>query len=445
MLQRLLIAAALLVAPPALAQPPAPERMDEVVSAAAEDGTFTGAVLVAKGDTVLLDKGYGEADIAWGIPNSPDTRFRIGSLTKQFTAVGILLLQERGQIDLDRPLREYWTRTPASYGDMTARHLLRHRSGIANYTADTAMRGRMGRPATTDEIITWFIARPLEFEPGTQMAYSNSNYAILTRLIEQITGLSYAEFMQANLFGPLGLENTGVDGGGQVIARQARGYAAGSPRTYANLIDPSVASGAGAIYSTTGDLLRWERALFGGEVLDNASMAQFLDADAEQPYALGVVVEDSEDGRTIWHNGAIDGFNSWMGHDPQADITVAVLANMEGRAGDRLGPQLMSLARGKPLDAPGERAEIQLDPVQLAEYEGSYALAPTFKIRMFLEGGRLMTQATGQPAFPVFAESRDRFFLKVVDAQLRFNRNADGRIVSLTLLQGGRETTGLRE
>jgi len=169
-------------------------------------------------------------------------------------------------------------------------------------------------------------------------------------------------------------------------------------------------------------------------------------AMGEATYGLGVLVTENDDGRMVWHGGGIEGFNAMLMHDPDDAITVVVLANINGGQAGALGQQLMELARGGDVVLANERVEGSVDTAALPQYEGTFALSPQFKIRMFVEDGKLMTQATNQPAFQLFpGEEADHFFLKVVDARVRFNRDDSGEVVSITLFQGGQEIDGAKE
>lgn len=442
-------ATALAFAHPALAQDP--ERMDEVVSAEADTGEYMGAVLVAKRDQILLDKGYGSANLEWGIANTPAAKFRIGSVTKQFTAAAILLLEERGQLDLDAPLTTYWAEAPEAWEAITVRHLLQHTSGIPNVTSFEDFGTIKFLPTTRDELIARFSGEPLDFEPGAEWSYSNSGYLMLSAIVEEVGGEDYAAFVKTNIFDPLGMTDTAIDVTADIVKMRASGYFPGDDGpSNAEYVNMAIPQGAGALYSTTHDLLKWQRGLFGGEVLSAESLAAMtapgVPARGDATYGLGVLVTESDAGKMVWHGGGIEGFNAWLGHDPDQDITVVVLANINGGQASSLGLKMMELARGGDVVLASEMVEGSVDAAALAEYEGTYAVAPQFKIRMFVEDDMLMTQATGQPAFPLFAgEEADHFFLKVVEARVRFNRDDDGEVESLTLFQGGREIDGAKE
>lgn len=414
--------------------------MDEIARASVAREEFSGAVLVAKGNEVLLDQGYGLANREWNIPNDGDTKFRLGSLSKQFTAVAILLLNERGLVDLDAPLRTYLPDTPEGWDAITVRHLLTHTSGIPNFTDFDDYQELKTRPATLDQLIARFRDHPLDFRPGADWAYSNSGYILLTAVIERVSGQPYAAFVSENLFRPLGMSDTGYDTHAAVLPHRASGYtstAAGFAN--ADYIDMSIPQGAGALYSTTRDLLKWEDGLFGGRLLRPASFTT-LTTPVRNRYAMGLGVSGPE----VRHSGGIEGFNTFMAHDTAGDITVIVLGNLNGPGPDKLGAYLLTLARGGSVILPEERRTLTLPAEALHAYEGIYDLAPGFAVTVSVVDGKLTAQATGQSAFELFAEGEDAFYLRVVDARITFARDASGVVTGLVLHQAGRDTPGPR-
>lgn len=432
-----------LAATPALAQDAG--RMQQVVAADADKGEFMGAVLVARDGQVLLDRGYGSANLEWKIPNDGDTKFRLGSITKQFTAAAILLLQERGKLSLDAPVKAYLPDAPAAWDKVTVRHLLSHTGGIPNFTGFPDYEKTKGLPATLDSLIARFRDKPLDFQPGEKWSYSNSGYILLTAIAEKASGQPYAAFVTDNIFKPLGMADSGYDSHATVLPHRASGYTP-SPRGVVNTdyIDMTIPQGAGALYSTTHDLLKWNQGLFGGKLLKPESL-KAMTTPVKDKYALGLFVADADGATVINHGGGIEGFNTWLGYDPDRKLTVAVLGNLNGGAPTRLGKSLMTLARGGSVVLPSERRAIAVPVAKLKEYEGTYELSPTFAVTMKVEGSKLTTQATGQEAFELFAEKPDEFFLKVVDAQVSFTRDAAGKVTGLVLHQNGRDMPAKRK
>ncbi|MEC8533533.1 MAG: serine hydrolase, partial [Pseudomonadota bacterium] len=242
---------------------------------------------------------------------------------------------------------------------------------------------------------------------------------------------------------PLGMADSGYDRHDRILPRRASGYATeASGVVNADYVDMSIPLGAGALYSTTHDLLKWEQALFGGRVLKPQSLTA-LTTPVRNGYALGLAA--TPDRKLVWHNGAIEGFNTYMAYAPDDRIAVIVLANLNGQAPDKLGPDLMTLARGGTVTLASERRAVTLPPEALAAYVGVYSLSPTFALTITAAEGGLKVQATGQPAFELKAQGDDAFFLTEVDAQITFTRDAEGRVDGLVLHQGGRDMPAKRQ
>jgi CubicO group peptidase (beta-lactamase class C family) len=418
--------------------------MEEVVQSYVSNGQFTGSVLVARGGDVLFSKGYGLANREWDIPNAPNTKFRLGSITKQFTAAAILLLQERGKLKIDDAVKTYLPDAPEAWDKITIFHLLTHTSGIPSFTGFSEYRQMKLIDTPVEQVVAKFRDRPLEFEPGEKWAYSNSGYLLLGYLVEKVSGQSYAAFVQENIFTPLGMQHSGYDSNSALIARRASGYARrpGGP-VNADFVHMSIPHGAGALYSTTEDLLRWEQGLFGGKLLSAESLQKMI-TPFKNDYGLGLMINETEGRKRISHGGGIQGFTTMLAYYPDSKVSTAVLANLNGRAADQIAAHLGKLAHGEAVQLTTERKEITLPRETLAAYVGTYELTPQIKVMITLDGGQLMTQLSGQPKFPMFAESETKFFLKVVDAQLTFVKDDKGSVTDAILHQNGRDQTAPR-
>lgn len=351
--------------------PPATiEAIDRVLGEVVESGQAAGlAVGVSVNGSSAFVRGYGIADLEHDVPVTGRTAFRIGSITKQFTASGILLLAEEGKVSVDDPLSEYLPDFPRA-GEVTVRQLLNHTSGIRSYTAVGDFRRTLGRRTMTTDQMVDYIANldgVYEFDPGTGWSYSNSGYYLLGAIIERVSGQSYASFMKAHVFDPLGLHDTAVDDTAEVVPHRANGYESVEdvPGRFRNAswIDMSVVAAAGAMRSTAGDLLKWERALFGGEVLTPKSLAMMIEPSrlkngqlsgtVMQPgpswqgsfeYGFGLAISKDEEGRRIVrHNGAISGFNAFMRSYPEQRISVVLLANTGNDSALVTGPKVAEI------------------------------------------------------------------------------------------------------
>ncbi len=429
---------------PGLAEAQDTARMQELIRARVDDGSFMGTVLVARGDEVLLSEGYGSANLEWNIKNAPSTKFRLGSITKQFTAAAILKLAEQGKLAVDDTVKTHWSGAPAAWDAITIRHLLTHTSGIPNLTSFPDMQTWKLQQSTPLKTIGYFRDKPLDFAPGERMSYSNSGYIVLGYLVERASGQDYAQFLRDSIFEPLGMKDTGYDLHATIVPNRASGYTTTtSGLRNAPYIDMTVPFGAGALYSTTEDLLRWTQGLFGGRVLSAASL-EAMTTPLLNNYAFGVSVREASGRKVIEHGGGIEGFNTLLAYYPDSRITVAVLGNVNGQAPTELAAQLGALVHGDSVRPSSERTQIELPRDKLDRLTGTYQLAPTANMLITVEGTQLMSRLGQQPVVPLFAESETTFFPRVVDAEIEFELDASGKATALVLRQAGRETRGTR-
>ena len=419
-------------------------RMDEVVQYNVSNKKFMGSVLVARGEEILLNKGYGSANLEWNIANSPATKFRLGSVTKQFTAAAILLLEERGKLKTDDPVKKFMSDAPTAWEKITIYHLLTHTSGIPNFTSFPDYPSQKPFAATPEKLVARFRDKPLDFQPGEKWSYSNSGYILLGYVLEKASGESYEQFLQENIFGPLDMKDSGYDSNSAIILRRASGYGPGKDGPMnAEFIHMSIPFSAGALYSTTEDLLRWQRGLFGGKLLSAASLAK-MTTPFKDDYACGVGVRTVNGRRVIDHGGGIEGFNTFLAYYPDDKLTVVALSNLNGGAPQQIVSQLAAIARGEKVELPSERKEISVAPKILEQFVGTYQLAPKVNMMITIESGQLISQVSGQGKVPLFATSETKFFPKVVDAEIEFGKDDKGAVTHLVLHQGGRDTKASR-
>ena len=420
------------------------QRMDEIVQTFVSDKQFMGSVVVARGDEVLLSKGYGSANLEWDIPNTPATRFRLASVTKQFTAAAILILEERGKLKVEDPLKKHLPDAPAAWDKITIFNLLTHTAGIPSAigVATDPFRTPI---ATTAENVDRVRNLPLDFEPGTNWKYSNSGYIILGYLIEKISNQSYEAFLRENIFTPLGMKDSGYDWNSTIIPRRAAGYSPG-PRgpVNASFIDMSRPHAAGALYSTVEDLLRWEQGLFGGKLLSKASLDK-MTTPFRNNYAFGLQVGTVNGRKVIDHSGSIQGFNTMLVYYPEEKLTIAVLGNLTGPAPGQIATLMARLAHGENLKRLSERKEISpLSPQVLSRYVGTYRLPNGSNMSITAEGNQLYSKV-GNQTLSLFPESETAFFVKTVDVQFEFSgKDLQGRATDLIRQQNGQSTTAKR-
>jgi CubicO group peptidase (beta-lactamase class C family) len=321
----------------ASAQAPA-QAFQKVMQPYVDAKMFMGSVLVASKGKTIFNNAYGMADLEWSIPNSPTTRFNIASMTKQFTAAAILLLEDRGKLKTSDLVKKYLPDAPASWDNITIYHLLTHTSGIS----DDAAKYQPGPPD-----LLLFNDKPLDFQPGERWSYTNLGYIVLGYLLERIVGQSYESFVQENLFKPLGMNDSGMFSYVTVIPRRASGYWPGR-NGIENAERPDFRMGfsAGSLYSTTEDLLRWEEGLFGGKLLSATSLHKMI-TPFKGDYACGLYVRRVKGHLMIEHDGNNIGFNSNMAYYPEESIAVIVLANLNGTVTSEIARALAALAHGE--------------------------------------------------------------------------------------------------
>ncbi len=416
-------------------------RVEQVIQSYVADNTFMGTVLIAKGGNIILDKGYGYANLEWQVPNTPETKFRLGSVTKQFTAASILLLEERGKLKTGDLVKKYIPDAPAAWDKVTIFHLLTHTSGILSFTGLPEYPSLEKNPATPEDLIGHFKDKPLEFEPGSKFKYSNSGYLLLGYLIDKVSGQKYPQFVKENIFTPLGMRDSGYDSNAAVIPHRASGYTkqpGNNEIQNTGYIDMTIPYSAGALYSTTHDLLKWEQALYGGKLLKPESLRK-MTTPYKDSYAFGLFISEAQGHKKYDHGGGIEGFNTELAYYPDDHLAIIALANLNGTAPNEIAVKAATLEFGGTVQLPSERTEITLNPEQINAIAGTYELAPGVDLSVLIDDGKIMTQLTGQPKLPIFAESPTLLFLKVVDAQLEFALGPDGKATQVTLHQGGRD------
>lgn len=410
-------------------------RLDQIVRSYVDDKNFTGSVLVARGDQTLLNKGYGEANREWGVPNGPDTRFRIASITKQFTAAAILVLAERGKLKVDDKISSYLRDAPPAWKDITFFHLLTHSSGIPDLTRFANFREIQPVSTTAATSIASFRDKPLEFTPGERASYSSSGYILLGHLIEQISGQTYDRFLQEAIFTPLGMKDSGYDRNATVMARRASGYTmtkAGVEN--AEYVHMSLPYAAGGLYSTTQDLLRWQRALYGGKLLSPPSLKR-MTSPYKDDQAFGLEVIKGAGGQEITHNGHIQGFRSFVGHYPGSGVNVIILGNLDGRANIPLMLDRMAkVAAGGAVVLHSELKEIPVAVSTLKQYEGTYRLMGE-KFTLEVRGNKLWAGGSGRwPWQQLKAQSNSVFFYEhLKDVSVEVIRDDAGRVSSIVM------------
>ena len=307
------------------------DQMVKFLSDLTDEGNFMGSVLAAQNGEILLSEGFGQANMAAGTPNRPETQFRIGSLTKQFTAAAILKLQEQSLLNVQDPVAKYLPDYPRG-DEITIHQLLIHTAGIPNYERRRDLQEVVQSPIGLDELIATFSGQPLDFPPGEQYSYSSSGYVVLTKIIEVVSGQPYETYLENQILIPANMTASGYDFLSPDLPNPAVGYhlMPGGIRP-AILTDSSWPTGAGALYSTLGDLYRWDRALYRDDVLSAPSRQAFftpwMDTGQGADYGYGWDIGRTAGRPSIAHGGGIFGFASFMVRFPEDDAVIIVLSN----------------------------------------------------------------------------------------------------------------------
>jgi CubicO group peptidase (beta-lactamase class C family) len=307
-------------------------RIDNVLRVAADDNRFSGSILIARDGEILLSEGYGYAVREWDVPNTSDSVFYIGSITKQFTAMGILSLQERGLLSIEDSICDYLEECAEAWQDVTIHQLLNHTSGITEYTAILDFPERMSDFVRPQNLVDWFIEEPLDFVPGEAWSYSNSGYHLLGLILENVSEMGYPRFLTETFFEPLGMAHTGYGSNTRIIENMTDGYSGTSLR--AAYIDYSIPYSAGGLYSTVGDLYLWNQALYGGEIVSQETWDAMMEAvypmsfDSAD-YAYGLMLDSNAEYPYIGHGGSIPGYSSFLAHLPEQNMDIVILENIE--------------------------------------------------------------------------------------------------------------------
>jgi CubicO group peptidase (beta-lactamase class C family) len=406
-------------------------RIDDYLAPYVKGKNFVGAVLIAQGDRVVVNRAYGEASYELRVPNSPGTRFHIASISKPFTATAILILEQRGLLRVADPVSRFRPDFPNGQ-KITLQHLLTHTSGITNVNNLPEYATASRFPQTPASLIELFKSKPLGFEPGTKYEYSNSNYNLLAFVIEQVSHKSYGEFLKETIFAPIGLRDTGHDGeASEVIANAASGY---QPKGVADLeraayIDWSAKTGNGSLYSTTEDLLKFARAYCQGQLLPRKKVDELW---AERPgNNYGWFVRKRQGLTAVGSNGRSPGFTSSVEYYPERDLTVIVLSNSYSPVSQSpVAEDLAAMALGKEVQ-PAAILPVDVGINDLRRFAGAYQFdekffRPNAQVAFRVEGKELVldwgsgTQSNLIPVGP--NEFIDRQFW----SRLVFDETADG-------------------
>ncbi len=334
-------------------------KIDEYMNAAVKFGQFTGSILVVRDGRPIISKGYGMANYELSVPNLPQTVFRIGSITKQFTAMAVMMLQEQGKLNVSDPICKYLENCPASWQPIVIRHLLTNTSGILNYTELPGSWDKDIESYPSAELVNSFRDTPLQFNPGERFAYSNSGFYLLGVIIEKASGKRYADFVRDNIFMPIGMKNSGYDDSRTLVPNRASGYNwRGKSFINAHYQNMATPYSAGGLYSTTEDLLLWDQALYTDKMVSLKSLDEMFSPFREvesapdewkgYAYAYGWGVGKMFEKQVTHHDGGISGFSSDITRFPSEGVTLIVLSNKGDATPKKTSGDLAAIVFGKP-------------------------------------------------------------------------------------------------
>jgi len=425
------------------------KQVDRLLTPLVDRDLVSGSVLIARGGNILLAKGFGPANREHGVPNTAETVYSLASITKSFTAIAILQLAEQGLLSVEDTIAKYLPDYPS--GDrITLHNLLTHTSGIRSYVflPDFAEKERLC--LSVEEIIDWFKNEPLEFEPGGRFSYSNSGYTLLTYVIQDVSGKSYADYLQENIFEPAGMVDSGVDSYTRIIQGRATGHSRDgcTPKvTRAAFREPSFAPGVGSVYSTVLDLHRLDRALREGRVLSAEMQRMMLtprvDTPWEHQYGYGWLIGESHGKTIVHHEGATRGFATSFRRFAEDGVLVVALFNQDLIIADELFSRLDDIALDKPWE-PLFSGTSKKESDTLTSYVGTYSMEPDGELVVGLDSGRLYIQEHGCSRFEVWSMSRTRGFAAEANALLVFTEEKSTGKVRIRAQYGILRWTGER-
>jgi CubicO group peptidase (beta-lactamase class C family) len=401
------------------------------------------AVLVVRDGKVILRKGYGMANLEHQVPITPSTIFDIASVSKQFAGMAISMLVERGDISLDDDVRQILPELPDFGHTITIRHLVHHISGLRDWPGTLAVAGwRMDDVISFDQILTFaFNQQALNFEPGAEYSYSNTGYNVLAEVVARVSGSTFREWTDANIFQPLGMTSTHFhDDHTEVVANKAYGYSRNSEGEFHAVPNGLTALGSSSLYTTIDDLARWvinfEEKRVGGEAVIDRMVQQGILNDGKQiAYAYGLSIGRYRGLTTVSHGGSWASFRTFLVHFPDQNFSLVVLGNFSPSNPNRTAYDLVDLYLADQLDAlatdetPESEAETVELPVSLLnEYVGTYRLGPAWYVTITLTGDRLNTRATAEDTFPMAARSDSVFWVEDYRSSITFLRDASGRV-----------------
>ena len=304
-------------------------KCEAYMQARCKVGRFSGSVIVARDGKPIFANGFGMANLELDVPNCAETKFRLASISKQFTAAGIMILEHQGKLKLTDPISKYVPDVPDAWSKVTFHQLMSHTSGVPENLTVALFKGMWPLPVDPDHLLDSIKKKPLDFKPGEKWKYSNTGFALLGMAIEKISGMSYGDFLKLHIWEPLGMHDTGIDNRKLVLKHRASGYSIsrGQP-IHATYLDLSQVFSAGSVYSTVLDLLKWDNALYAEQVLPKSSLDKMW-TPVKNDYGYGWMIAPRFGKKCVFHGGDLPGFHSLESRFPDQKVFVAVLTNLE--------------------------------------------------------------------------------------------------------------------
>ena len=415
-------------------------KLDEMLTKTYPADKPGAAVIVVRGGKILFRKGYGMANLELGVKVEPEMVFRLGSITKQFTAVCILMLLQQGRLDIHDEITRFLPDYPTGGRRITVEHLLTHTSGIKSYTDMPEWLPLWRKDMSLDEMIALFKDQPFGFEPGEQFLYNNSGYILLGAIIEKASGMSYADFVQRNIFDALGMAHSCYDQTERILPGRVSGYSKGTDgyinAPYLSMSQPYA---AGALASSVDDLAKWDAALYTDKLLPPDLLAKAwapskLNNGDSTGYGYGWAVGEYEGLTFIEHGGGINGFATDGVRVPAEKVYVAVLTNLDtpDPAPDMLAFKIAAMAVGHPLKEP---VAIQVPAETLAGYAGVYQINEREDRIVTFQDGKLFSQRTGGLKYEFIPVGPDEFMIKDLLDRFFFVRDPQGKTTGMKVLR----------
>ncbi len=409
------------------------QEVDAYLTRLHENGKFNGSVLIGKKDSVIFSAAYGESNRELSIPNKDSTTYLIGSITKPFTAMAILLLEQEGKLNLSNKLSEYFPDFPKS-GTVTIDMLLTHSSGIRDYhyLSDWVEISKLNK--TPSYTIDRVIELTYDFEPGTKFKYTNSGYILLGLIIEKVSGLTFDEYVSTKIIEPLELTNTGIIDNRKIVKNIASGYSSNLRTTeaaeYINYYQPF---SSGNMYSTTYDLWKFTMAVMNSKLLPNERTKSIF-ASGLGSYGYGWGIRDYDSLLAYGHLGAMNGFVGGITYIPDGDYFIAFLTNDDITPRYTVAENLAKIVMGKVVDLPIKKEYIQLRKDQIEPHLGKYMIKPGNTLDVFMDNGLVYMKESGQMRQELFPIGDNKYTFSILEMDVVFEDISKGKAQVLKLV-----------